>query len=201
MPGPDVGHGYKPSDRELRAYYSEVLETGAPIIVMTHYLLGYTIPPAVLEWLVNDHDNVVGMNCATHDAKYLAGAIEVAGRRSLPFCAGGPELAFNAFCLGASGFLTTHGNLAPRLAAAFADAFSSGDLARFVDIAGTMFKLAVANGKFGNIVGIKAALRAYGLPGGWPRSPRLSPPDQNIVQFLDELDAIGVSKFEGFARA
>lgn len=201
VPGPDVGHGYKPSDREIREYYSEVLATGAPIILMSHGHLGYLVPLPALEWLVNEHKNIVGINCATNDSKYLAAAIKIAGQRSLPFCVGGPELAFNAFCLGATGFLTTHGNLAPQLAVAFADAFSIGDFERFVKMCEMMLKLAVANSKFSNIVGIKAALRAYGLPGGWPRSPRLSPPDQNITQFLDELDEIGVSRLEGFTRS
>ena len=49
------------------------------------------------------------------------------------------------------------------------------------------------------IVGAKAALRAFGMPGGWPRPPRLPVSAERAQSLVDVLTRLGLDRSEGLA--
>jgi 4-hydroxy-tetrahydrodipicolinate synthase len=196
--GPDVGHGYKPSTSELRNYFERVLvATKIPVFLMSHQSLGYLVPLSLLEELTSKYDVIRGINVAANDLRYLTEVIALGAARGLPICVGGPDLALNAMALGVEGFLTTEGNLAPRLCVSVVDAFDAADHEQLVTLQRRLLLLSVANARYGNIVGIKAVLRQLKLPGGYARPPRLEIGAAETTQYLEALRSAGVIDAEG----
>ena len=53
----------------------------------------------------------------------------------------------------------------------------------------------------GGIVGAKAALRAFGAAGGWPRRPRLPVSRERARPLVDLVVDLGLDRSEGLAPA
>ena len=177
---PDPGHGYVPSPEELEAYFDEVLtEVRAPAVVSSHEANGYVMSPPVLDRLLAAHPQVVGVNVTSADITYIAAIIGTVAARA-EVHVGGPSQAFAGMALGATGFLSSEGNLTPTLAACLVKAFSRGDLDAAADAYRQLMDVVALTSRNGNIVAIKALLGELGLPGGGvvrrPRLP-LGPPD------------------------
>ena len=108
--------------------------------------------------------------------------------------------ALTALALGATGYLSSEGNLAPGLCVSVIDAHASGDLAATASAFGRLLRLFRSTQAAGGIVGTKAALRHLGAAGGWPRPPRLTPADARVTDLLATLDELGLVESEGLAR-
>lgn len=194
----DVGHGHSPTPGELAAYFDEVLEAAAmPLILSTHQSVGYVIPPAVIIELFDKHRQLVGLNVSHQDPNYLRTLIDALGDR-IDICVGGPHQAAMALSLGGHGFLSSEGNLAPKLCASVVTAAREGDAARFFDLWGKLLRLFMALYGNGGIRVTKAVLGHYGLAGGYPRKPRLPVEQKALDQALSVVEAIGVAEIEGW---
>ena len=102
--------------------------------------------------------------------------------------------------LGGQGFLSSDGNLAPRLCVAVIDAYQAGDLPACHDAYRTLMHLYAATRDLGGVAATKAALDLLGLPGGPPRPPRL-PVDTETRERIQRtmIDGLALRAWEGLA--
>ena len=98
---------------------------------------------------------------------------------------------------GAQGYLSSEGNLAPRLCVEVVDAHRDGRSDDAASAFARLIRLFRATQAAGGIVGTKAALRALGAPGGWPRPPRRDPDPVRVEALVEVLTADGLAAAEG----
>lgn len=169
----DQGHGNRPSKAEMERYYTDALDgVDVPVVLSTHQSVGYLIPVELLARLVDRYDNVIGVNCSTNEIPYLVNLITAVDGR-VDVHVGGPMHALTCMAAGGQGYLSSDGNLTPALCVEVIRAWEAGDLGACTAAFKRVLRLFSATRELGGIVGTKAALRLAGLPGGWPRPPRL----------------------------
>jgi 4-hydroxy-tetrahydrodipicolinate synthase len=193
----DVGHGHAPTPQESEAYFSEVLGAiRTPCVLSTHQSVGYVIPAAVIGGLVRRYDQVIGVNCSHQDLSYLAGIIDsVKGRASVHV--GGPMQAAICLAFGGQGFLSSEGNLAPTLCQSVIRHHVAGDHAAFLDAFGRIVRLSTGLYGNGGIRVTKAVLGQLGLPGGYPRKPRLPVTDERLDRAMKLVEDLAIRQSEG----
>ncbi|HUP74644.1 MAG TPA: dihydrodipicolinate synthase family protein [Acidimicrobiales bacterium] len=188
----DMGHLGQPGPGELDLYFSEVLDAiDLPSIISTHYSVGYMIPVDLLCSLCERYDSVIGINCSIgQDFTYLVRLLA-----ELPphveVHVGGPMHTLSALAMGATGYLTSEANLAPKLAQSLVELYAKGDYAGAEEAYSKVvriFSMAMAG-----LGGGKAMQNALGLPGGFPRRPRVdrSTPE-SIARCRQMLAEIGI---------
>ena len=190
----DVGHGNRPRPDELRRFYGDVLDAvHLPVVLSTHQSVGYALPVELIRDLVDEYDSILGVNCSHNDLNYLVRLLDaVAGEVEVHV--GGPMHALSCLALGGQGYLSSEGNLTPRLCVAVVDAYRRGDLAACHAAYARVMKLHAETRRLGGISATKAALAWLGLPGGTVRRPRLPVSDADrasIVAMVDDLDLGG----------
>ena len=111
----DLGHGYRPTADEQRAYLHTVLDRApGELVLSTHQSVGYHYEPALVDELLTGNPHVVGVNVTHHDLVYIAEVVDAVDKRA-DVHVGGPQHALGATALGATGYLSSEGNLVPRL--------------------------------------------------------------------------------------
>ena len=192
----DVGHGHAPTPGELDAYFSEVIANAPlPIVPSTHQSVGYRIPHELVVELAQD-DNVLAVNCTHPDLTYLSAVIDgVSPKKDVHV--GGPMQGLTALSFGGQGFLCSEGNLAPKLAVSVIDYYKAGNVAEMMDAFSKVVRL--SGGLYGNggIRVTKAVLNHYGLPGGYPRKPRLPVTDERLTRSLALVKSMNLPELEG----
>ena len=169
----DMGHGNVPRPAELERYFADILdEVRVPAVISTHQSVGYQLPIDLLVRLAGRYDSVIGINCTNPDVRYLLELVDALEDR-VAVHVGGPMQAMTALSFGASGFLSSEGNLAPRLCVAVIDSYRDGDITAAAESFTELMRLFSLNMQNGGLRCTKAALRLLGLPGGIPRRPRL----------------------------
>jgi 4-hydroxy-tetrahydrodipicolinate synthase len=134
------------------------------------------------------------VNCTNPDLVYLVDIIGVVDGRA-DVHVGGPMQALSCLALGGQGYLSSEGNLVPRLCVALIDAHARRDHAAALDAYARIMRIFTATRRLGGIAATKAALSLLGLPGGAPRPPRLPVDDATrdaIARMLDDCDVRGV---------
>ena len=187
----DVGHGHAPTPEELEGYFDDVLSAvKAPLVISTHQSVGYRISSDLISTLVKRHDNVIGVNCSHQDLGYLAAIIDGAGGK--PVLVGGPMQGPVALAMGGNGYLCSEGNLAPKLCVSAIEHYTRGDLAATMDAFGKIVRLSQTLYGAGGIRMTKAVLNSLGLPGGYPRKPRLPVADDKLAQVLKVVRSLEI---------
>jgi 4-hydroxy-tetrahydrodipicolinate synthase len=188
---PEVGHGITPTPRELERYLTDVLaDISIPAVISTHHSVGFKIPLDVFERVADRFDHVIGINCTQPDIAYVTRLVDTF-RGRLEIHVGGTQQGLAVMALGGNGYLTAEGNLAPKLCVSVTDHYARGDLAASHAAFAQALRLYCENLRYSGIIrGVKAALQILGLPGGYPRPPRLPVTDaerEDIAKFLDEM--------------
>lgn len=191
----DPGHGRMPRPDELETYFCDILDA-LPVqaVLSTHQSVGYWLPIDAMVRLVDRYDNIIGINVTNNDVTYLVRVIDAVGDR-IEIHVGGAMHGLTALALGANGFLTSEANLAPKLTQSVIDHWTAGDLAGAADAFARVLRLYAAMANVGGVSGTKAALNQLGLPGGYPRKPRLPVPPEweaRIAQILRDHDVRGI---------
>jgi 4-hydroxy-tetrahydrodipicolinate synthase len=194
----DMGHGFAPSDAELERYFSDVLSaTEVPAILSTHSSVGYLVPVPLLVRLAEQFPHVIGVNATSPDVTYVLRLIDALDPR-IDLHVGGPMQAMGALSLGASGYLSSEGNIAPRLCTSVVDRFAAGDLAGAADAYQRLMRLFAVLVAHGGTRATKAALGILELPGGITRRPRLPLlDDAALTEIAAVLDEIEIRRIEG----
>ena len=197
----DLGHGYSPRPEELSNYLHTVLDAvDCPVVVSTHQSVGYLYPVGLLAEVVGRYEQVIGLNVTTGDVGYLSRVID-AVNGAVDIHVGGPMHALTALALGAQGYLSSEGNLAPKLCVALIDAHQRDDSAEVARLFARLIRLFRATQAAGGIVGTKAALRAMNAPGGWPRAPRVTTEGAVVDALVRQLAVDGLDVAEGLRPA
>ena len=191
----DQGHGNRPRPDELERYLRDVLEAvEIPMVISSHQAAGYYVPPTLLGALVAEY-GVLGLNITNTDITYLVDVLAaVDGRAEVHV--GGPMLATVALALGATGFLSSDGNLAPKLCVRLVEQHLAGELAARDETYRALMELFTITRKLGGISAAKGALVALGQPGGYPRRPRLPVSDEAGRRLADALGDLGIAAGE-----
>jgi 4-hydroxy-tetrahydrodipicolinate synthase len=193
----DLGHGYVPTADEQRTYLRTVLDRApGDLVVSTHQSVGYHYEPALVDELLSEYPRVVGVNVTHRDLVYVAEVVAAVDGR-VDVHVGGPMHALGATALGATGYLSSEGNLAPRLCVALIERVEAGDRDGATRLHREIMAIHTATQALGGIVGAKAALRLLGAPGGWPRPPRLPVAPERAQALVDVLVRLGVAQSEG----
>jgi 4-hydroxy-tetrahydrodipicolinate synthase len=193
----DLGHGYVPTADEQRTYLRTVLDHApGDLVLSTHQSVGYHYEPALLDELLTDYPRVVGVNVTHRDLVYVAEVLDAIDAR-VDLHVGGPLHALGATALGATGYLSSEGNLAPQLCVALIERIDAADHDGAAQIHQQVMAVHEATQALGGIVGAKAALRLLGAPGGSPRPPRLPVAPERAQSLVDVLDRLGVAASEG----
>ena len=176
----DVGHGNRPRPDELHRYYADVLDAvELPVVLSTHQSVGYALPVELIRGLVDECDAIVGVNCSHNDLNYLVRLLDAMGG-DVEVHVGGPMHAISCLALGGQGYLSSEGNLAPRLCVAVVDAYGRGDFAAAHTAYAGVMRLHAETRRLGGIGATKAALARLGWPGGAVRRPRLPVADGDV---------------------
>ena len=106
--------------------------------------------------------------------------------------------ALTALSLGAHGYLSSEGNLAPRLCVRVIDRYRERDLAGMMDAFNRLVRLSAALYGNGGIRVTKAVLNHLGLPGGYPRKPRLPVEPDALARAMTVVEETGIAAIEGW---
>lgn len=167
----DMGHLGIPRPQELDAYFREVLDAVAmPAVISTHFSVGYVIPVDLLCTLCDEYPSIIGINCSiSQDFTYLVRLLDEVNPR-VEVHVGGPMHALSALAMGGTGYLSSEGNLVPRLVNSVVTHFAAGDYTAAADAYARVMQVFTL---LSSRVAVKALLKAVGLPGGEPRRPRM----------------------------
>ncbi len=192
----DQGHGYRPRPEELEGYLSEVLDAvSIPVVISSHQAMGYGIPAELVSALIESYPQLIGINFTNPDVRALVRMLDAVDGR-IDVHVGGPMQAITALALGAQGYLSSEGNLAPRLCVSVIEQHRSGDLARRDDAFAKLLRLFTATQRGGGMSAAKGALRVLGLPGGLPRRPRLPVSDSVAKDLATVFEELGLREIE-----
>lgn len=193
----DAGHMTKPTMAELERYFNDVLSAvSIPCVLSSHQAAGYSVPLDMIARLLERFPHFVGMSVNQPDLGYLIAVLEMLGPdREVHI--GGPGQALALLALGGNGYLSSEANVTPRLANAVTRCYGEGDLAAASAAFATVTRLQVGLRKYGPIVGTKAALNILGLPGGYPRRPRLPVTDAATAEIAQLLEDLDIRRLEG----
>jgi 4-hydroxy-tetrahydrodipicolinate synthase len=188
----DMGHLGIPRRAELETYFREVLDAvRVRAVLSTHFSVGYMVPVELLAALCDDYDTVIGVNCSiAQDFPYLVRLLDDLNPR-VEVHVGGPMHALSALAMGATGYLSSEGNVVPRLVNSVVKHYAAGEYAAAADAYANVMQVysLLASSR----VAVKAYLKALGLPGGEPRRPRMLLPEDDAAR--------GVARLRELSRA
>jgi 4-hydroxy-tetrahydrodipicolinate synthase len=169
----DMGHGQAPRLSEIEWHFRGLLEAiEIPCIVSSHYWEGYVLDTELMLSLACDYAHLKGFLVTSQDTLYTAAVLEALPAH-VSVHVGGPMQALEAFAMGASGYLSTLSNFAPRLCQRVIDTYARGDYAAAHSAWWRLLRLKrriYASGENPAPL-VKAALEALGRPGTGLRSP------------------------------
>jgi 4-hydroxy-tetrahydrodipicolinate synthase len=167
----DMGHLGIPRPTELERYFRDVLDAvEVDAVLSTHFSVGYMVPVDLLAQLCDDYPSVVGINCSiSQDFTYLVRLLDEVDAR-VEVHVGGPMHALSAMAMGATGYLSSEGNVVPQLVNSVVTNYAAGDYRAAADAYAKVMQVFTL---LSSRVAVKALLEALGLPGGRPRPPRM----------------------------
>lgn len=157
----------------LRRHFETVADA-APIPVLAYSVPQFTGVPWPLELtsLLAGHARIRGMKESSGDVGLL-GRIAAAVPASFALACGSAPVFYPALCLGASAGILAVACCTPGVMAALYRAFQAGDHPRARALQAAIAPLAAAVTSGHGVPGLKAAMDAAGLRGGFPRAPLL----------------------------
>ncbi len=173
----DMGHGVKPTVKEMDRYYSTVIDsTSLPTVLSLSFIVGYFPPLDLIERLLDRFSSIIGIAHGGPDINYLSELIHRVGDRVEVHHAGRDNILTTLY-LGGNGWEGYEGNFAPELYVSILSAFRAKDEKRLSE---SFIKLMALNGLTACYGGsssmraMKPLMNAFGFPGGGTlRSPRL----------------------------
>lgn len=180
----------KPPQSGLLAHFTAVADaTDLPVML-------YDIPPrsvVAIEtetiYRLAEHPRILAVKDAKGDLN--AGA-ELIANTDLQFFSGDDPLNLPWLSVGAVGFVSVIGHLAPRRLRELHEAFAAGDLARARAINVSLMPLIRSVGRLGGVSASKAGLRLQGIEVGDPRLPQVAPTAEELEVLAADLRAAEV---------
>ena len=135
-----------------------------------------------------EHPRIKGMKEAKGD---LASAAALIPETGLEYYSGDDSLNLPWLAVGARGFISVAGHIAPQLLRELKTSFEAGDLARAREINATLAPLYAAQARLGGVSLSKAALRLQGIEVGDPRLPQVAATPEQVEELRLELEKGG----------
>lgn len=180
----------KPSQEGLLQHFTAVA-AATPLPVALYDIPGRSgipIQPETIRRLATI-DNVTAVKDAKGKLSEAAPLIQETG---LAWYSGDDPLNLPWLSLGASGFISVIGHLAPQRLRDMYSAFDEGDMVRAREINATLAPLVAAQGRLGGASFVKAALRMQGLEVGDTRLPVSMPDVLQLERLREDLEIAGV---------
>ncbi|AZA11623.1 4-hydroxy-tetrahydrodipicolinate synthase [Corynebacterium gerontici] len=180
----------KPSQEGVYRHFEVVAKsTDLPICL-------YDIPPRSVIPIASDTirrlaelENVAAVKDAKGD---IAAATTLIAETGLAWYSGDDPLNLPWLSVGATGFISVVGHLAPAALRALHTSFGAGDLVRAREINAKLAHLVAAQGRLGGVSLAKAGLRLQGIEVGDPRLPIVAPNDQELEDLRHDMTLAGV---------
>lgn len=134
------------------------------------------------------HPHIKGMKEAKGD---LASAASLIPDTRLEYYSGDDALNLPWLAVGATGFISVVGHIAPQLLRELKTSFEAGDLARAREINATLAPLYAEQAKLGGVSLSKAALQLQGVEVGDPRLPQVAARPEQVEELRLELEKGG----------
>ena len=180
----------RPPQEGLIAHFTAIADaTDLPVTL-------YDIPPRSVVPIETDtlrrlaeHPRIVAVKDAKGDLN--AGA-ELIATTGLAWYSGDDPLNLPWLSVGAVGFISVIGHLAPARLRELLDAYTAGDVVRAREINASMVPLTRAMARVGGVAAMKAGLRLLGIDTGEPRLPQVMPTAEQMDLMAADLRAAGV---------
>jgi 4-hydroxy-tetrahydrodipicolinate synthase len=180
----------RPTQAGLIAHFTAVADaTELPVVL-------YDIPPRSVVPIEPDtltelarHPRIVAVKDAKGD---LCTGAELIGATGLAFYSGDDSLNLPWLSVGAVGFVSVVGHLAPGLLVELLAAYRAGEVDRAREINLRLTPLTRVVGRVGGAAAAKAGLRLQGIEVGEPRLPQLPPTEDQVAELAACLRATGV---------
>ncbi|TQF65340.1 4-hydroxy-tetrahydrodipicolinate synthase [Rhodococcus spelaei] len=180
----------KPPQAGLLAHFTAVADaTDLPVML-------YDIPPRSVVpietetiYRLAEHPRIKAVKDAKGDLN--AGA-ELIANTDLEFYSGDDPLNLPWLSVGAVGFVSVIGHLAPGRLRELLTAYEAGDIVRARDINASLLPLIRSVVRLGGVSASKAGLRLQGLDVGDPRLPQVAPTAEQVEVLAADLRAAGV---------
>ena len=185
---------FKPSDEELFQHFASLLASvDMPVILYNvPKFTGYSINPKVIERIVFECSNLIGVKDSSGSPGNMAEIIRLVGDK-INVLSGNADMILPALTLGGKGAIIAVANVIPETCVSLYEAHKEGDLKEAGQLqlrASYVNKVLVRD--HSQIAAIKAALNFMNQPAGLPRRPvrPLSPAEEQEV--FDALKLIAL---------
>ncbi|ORB87841.1 4-hydroxy-tetrahydrodipicolinate synthase [Mycobacterium kansasii] len=180
----------KPPQSGLLAHFSAVADaTDLPVLLYDiPGRSGVPIEPETIRALAS-HPNIVGVKDAKAD---LPSGAQIIADTGLAYYSGDDALNLPWLAMGALGFISVIGHLAPGQLRELLSAFQSGDIATARKINVAVSPLCKAMGRLGGVTMAKAGLRLQGFEAGDPRLPQMPATPEQIDALAADMRAASV---------
>ncbi len=180
----------RPSQEGLLAHFTAVADaTDLPVTL--YDIPGRSVVPIASDTIrkLAEHPRIVAVKDAKGDLNMGAELIASTG---LTFYSGDDALNLPWLSVGAAGFISVIGHLAPERLRALLEAYTAGEVVRAREINTTLLPLHAAMARLGGVAMSKGGLRLLGIEVGEPRLPQLMPSGEQLELLAADLRAVGV---------
>lgn len=180
----------RPSQEGLIAHFTAVADaTDLPVTL--YDIPGRSVVPIASDTIrkLAEHPRIVAVKDAKGDLNMGAELIASTG---LAFYSGDDALNLPWLSVGAAGFISVIGHLAPERLRALLEAYTAGEVVRAREINTTLLPLHAAMARLGGVAMSKGGLRLLGVEVGEPRLPQLMPTGEQLEVLAADLRAVGV---------
>jgi 4-hydroxy-tetrahydrodipicolinate synthase len=180
----------RPSQEGLIAHFTAVADaTDLPVTL--YDIPGRSVVPIASDTIrkLAEHPRIVAVKDAKGDLNMGAELIASTG---LAFYSGDDALNLPWLSVGAAGFISVIGHLAPERLRALLEAYTAGEVVRAREINTTLLPLHAAMARLGGVAMSKGGLRLLGVEVGEPRLPQLMPTGEQLESLAADLRSSGV---------
>lgn len=166
---------YKLNSQEIQEHYKSVSEAvDFPIVVYSvPKFTGVSLEPAFISKLAMENKKVIGVKDSSGNLGAITETIRLTGKR-LSVLAGSADIVLPTLMAGGSGAVVAVANVFPALCTKLYKAFKKRDYEEASELQNHVsFANEVLVKKFNQLSAIKEAMKAKGLPAGYPRRPAL----------------------------
>jgi len=164
---------FKPSDEELFQHFASLLASvDMPVILYNvPKFTGYSVNPKVIERIVFECSNLVGVKDSSGNPGLMAEIIRLVGDK-ISVLSGNGDMILPTLCLGGRGAIVAVANVIPETCVSLYKAYGKGDLKEAGQLQlRTSYVNKVLVRERSQVAAIKAALSFMGRPAGFPRRP------------------------------
>lgn len=200
--GPAGGHGFRPTDEEVIAFFDELLSAVKhPVALSPNPGIGYSPTPAMTADICHKYRQIVAVNLANQDDAYF---IELKDRLKRDLDLNVPLTgSLEMLLLGASGVIGAELNMLPKTYRQYLDLYESG---KFSDAAHVYADLKRFNRYVAQWAGahprwIKMMMKVLKMPGWGIRGPYRMPAEEELQKFTAGLLRLRLPEIDELARA